>query len=35
MRRRTFAELTEIASPAPASIRRDTEQFATRIGTPR
>jgi hypothetical protein len=32
MRRRTFAELTEIAAPAPASIRRDAKQFARRIG---
>jgi len=35
MRRRTFAELTGIVAPAPASIRRDAEQFATRIGAPR
>jgi hypothetical protein len=32
VRRRTFAGLTGISTLAPASIRWDAEQFATRIG---
>jgi hypothetical protein len=34
VRRRTFVELTDTSTLAPASIRRGAEQFATRIGTP-